>query len=252
MKYVAVSGGFDPVHIGHLRMFVRAKNLGDKLIVILNSDNFLLKKKGYIFMPFNERKELILGFSCVDEVVSSIDDDSTVCKTILSLKKDNKINVFANGGDRRNVEDIPEFSVCKDHQIEMIFGIGGDKIQSSSSLINKHKNYQEKRPWGSFENIYDPSFTKVKKICVNPNESLSLQYHKKRSEHWVVVRGEATVIKGKEKSIINAGDHIFIPQEVEHRLSNETTEVLEIIEIQVGDYFGEDDIVRLDDKYLRT
>ena len=89
--------------------------------------------------------------SHVDEVVSSIDDDSTVCKTILSLKKDNKINVFANGGDRRNVEDIPEFSVCKDHQIEMIFGIGGDKIQSSSSLINKHKNYQEKRPWGSLK-----------------------------------------------------------------------------------------------------
>tara|TARA_B100000989_G_C19458750_1_gene435259 strand:- start:333 stop:1091 length:759 start_codon:yes stop_codon:yes gene_type:complete len=251
MKYVAVSGGFDPVHIGHLRMFCRAKNLGDKLIVILNSDNFLLEKKGHIFMPFDERKELILGFSYVDEVVSSIDNDNTVCKTILSLKRDNKIDIFANGGDRKNEEDIPEFSVCNENNIEMIFGIGGDKIQSSSSLTNKYKNYVENRPWGSFENIYDPSFAKVKKICVNPNESLSLQYHKKRSEHWIVIKGKATVLKGKEKSILEKGNHIFIPQEVEHRLSNETSEIVELIEVQVGEYFGEDDIVRIEDKYLR-
>ena len=79
MKRIVVSGGFDPVHIGHLRMFERAKQLGDHLNVILNSDQFLLKKKGYKFMDFQERREIILGFECVDEVTESVDKDETVC-----------------------------------------------------------------------------------------------------------------------------------------------------------------------------
>ena len=102
MKTVVVSGGFDPVHIGHLQLFEEAKKLGDHLIVIVNSDKFLQEKKNFVFMPFNERKQIILGFSCVDEVIDSIDEDHTVRKTLQKLSSNRKIDIFANGGDRKN------------------------------------------------------------------------------------------------------------------------------------------------------
>ena len=87
MKKIVVSGGFDPVHIGHLELLEDAKKLGNHLTVILNSDRFLQQKKGFIFMPFEERKKILLGFSCVDKVVRSIDKDNTVCETLKSLRK---------------------------------------------------------------------------------------------------------------------------------------------------------------------
>ena len=149
---IVVSGGFDPVHIGHLRLFVQAKKFGDHLTVILNSDDFLLEKKGFLFMPFEERKEILLGFSAVDTVFKSIDEDNTVVKSIEKLAQENSIDVFANGGDRKNIEDIPEYEICRNHDIEMIFDIGGDKIQSSSNLVYPFR-YKEERPWGKFENL---------------------------------------------------------------------------------------------------
>ena len=134
MKTVVVSGGFDPVHIGHLQLFEEAKKLGDHLIVIVNSDKFLEEKKNFVFMPLIERKQIILGFSCVDEVIDSIDEDHTVRKTLQKLSTNRKIDIFANGGDRKNLEDIPEYEICKKNKIEMIFDVGGGKIQSSSDL----------------------------------------------------------------------------------------------------------------------
>ncbi len=134
-KVVAVSGGFDPVHIGHLRMFERAKKLGTTLVVILNNDNWLRKKKGHAFMPENERKELIEGFRAVDKVVITAHPenptDMSVCDALRKIKPD----IFANGGDRK-VDNVPEVAVCEEVGTEMVFGIGeGGKIQSSSWLI---------------------------------------------------------------------------------------------------------------------
>ncbi len=134
-KIVAVSGGFDPVHIGHIRMFRDAAKLG-KLVVILNTDDFLLRKKGYVFMPLDERREIIESIKYVDSTVVSVDEDDSVCKTLETLKPD----VFANGGDRASRSDIRETEICKKLGIEMIFGIGGDKVQSSSELAKKDKN----------------------------------------------------------------------------------------------------------------
>ena len=82
MKKIVVSGGFDPVHVGHLELLQEAKKLGDHLTVILNSDRFLKEKKGFIFMPFRERKKILLGFNCVDKVINCIDNDATVCETL--------------------------------------------------------------------------------------------------------------------------------------------------------------------------
>jgi D-beta-D-heptose 7-phosphate kinase/D-beta-D-heptose 1-phosphate adenosyltransferase len=135
MTTVAVSGGFDPVHIGHIRYFKAAKKLGDKLVLILNSDRFLKNKKGYIFMPFKERKEILENIKYIDKIIPCIDKDQTVCKTLRKLKPD----IFANGGDRNAKNVISEKKICKEVGIKMVFGIGGKKIQSSSWLVKQIK-----------------------------------------------------------------------------------------------------------------
>lgn len=132
---VAVSGGFDPVHIGHLRMFQEAKRLGDELLVIVNDDNFLTRKKGRPFMTLEDRMEIIAGFACVDQVVAAVDEDDTVCASLEHYRP----HIFANGGDRTSA-NVPEKEVCERCNIEMVWGIGGGKIRSSSELI---KNSQQ-------------------------------------------------------------------------------------------------------------
>ena len=138
-KTVAVSGGFDPVHVGHVRLFSEARELGDRLVVILNNDNWLTKKKGHVFMPEKERKEVIEAFEAVDEVIVSFhsedSEDMSVCEELKKIKPD----IFANGGDRTK-KNIPEIPVCKAIGCEMIFSVGkGGKIQSSSWLVEKYK-----------------------------------------------------------------------------------------------------------------
>ena len=124
--------GFDPVQPGHLDLFCAAKALGDKLVVILNSDEFLISKKGYYFIPSLEREVLVHGYSWVDAVVLSRDINMTACKTLTWLKPD----VFANGGDRTS-DNIPESEVCKQLGIEMVFNVGGRKVASSSGYMDR-------------------------------------------------------------------------------------------------------------------
>ena len=127
---ICVSGGFDPVHIGHLRMIQEASQYG-QVIVIVNSDEWLMRKKGYIFMPFKERCEILQGFACVDETVSVDDTDNTVCEALRRLKP----TYFANGGDRKT-DNTPEMEVCKEVGIRLLWNMGGGKIQSSSTLVS--------------------------------------------------------------------------------------------------------------------
>ena len=132
-KRIAVSGGFDPVHVGHVRMIQAAAKFGD-VIVICNSDAWLKRKKGYFFMPFKERAEIIRAFKGVKDVVEADDDDGSVCESLKVLQPD----IFANGGDRFNT-NTPETQTCKKYDIEMLWGIGGGKIQSSSDLVENMK-----------------------------------------------------------------------------------------------------------------
>lgn len=131
---VTVSGGFDPLHIGHVRLFEEAKKLGDKLVIILNNDNWLMKKKGHVFMPEKERKEIIKALACVDKVVLTSHPrnpkDISVCAELRKIKP----HIFANGGDRKK-ENIPEVATCEEIGCKMIFNVGGKKIQSSSWLV---------------------------------------------------------------------------------------------------------------------
>ena len=137
-KIVIVSGGFDPIHIGHIRMIHEASKLG-KLIVILNNDAFLIRKKGRAFMPLEERKEILENIKGVDSVFVSIDEDDSVCKSLEAIKPD----IFANGGDRKDESEIREAEVCKRLGIEMVFNVGGGKIQSSSWLTKSNEPDKE-------------------------------------------------------------------------------------------------------------
>ena len=132
-KRIAVSGGFDPVHVGHVRMIQAAAQFGD-VIVICNSDAWLKRKKGYAFMPFKERAEILRAFKGVRDVVEANDDDGSVCESLKEIQPD----IFANGGDRFNT-NTPETLVCKKYDIEMLWGVGGGKIQSSSDLVANMK-----------------------------------------------------------------------------------------------------------------
>lgn len=129
MREVAVSGGFDPIHIGHIRYFKEARKLGDRLVVILNNDAFLIRKKGYVFMPLLERKAILESIIYVDEVIVAVDNDNTVNKTLELIKPD----IFANGGDRVKA-DPSEGRVCQEIGCKQVFGLG-EKIQSSSGLV---------------------------------------------------------------------------------------------------------------------
>ena len=136
---IVMSGGFDPIHKGHLRMFREASWLGHHVVVGLNSDEWLTRKKGKPFMNFEERKEIIEGFKYVNQVLPFDDSDDTAgdaIKQVCSLYRDFDVNIyFANGGDRGK-GNVPELDTCKDSNVVMLWGIGGGKIQSSSWLVN--------------------------------------------------------------------------------------------------------------------
>ena len=128
MKTVAISGYFDPIHVGHLEYIKEARKLGDKLIVIVNNNHQCILKKGKPFMDENDRVLITSCLKDVDDVFLSVDKDETVCKSLEQIKPD----IFANGGDRKNYE-IPESTICKKYNIQIIDGLG-EKIRSSSDL----------------------------------------------------------------------------------------------------------------------
>jgi len=142
MKRIIVSGGFDPVHVGHVRMIKECVKLADYVIVVINNDNWLNKKKGYAFMPELERKEIIEALSGVNEVILTShkpnDEDRSVCNALKQIKEkypNDKI-IFANGGDR-GANNIPEYVYCEENGIGLEFNVGGAKVQSSSELAKK-------------------------------------------------------------------------------------------------------------------
>lgn len=145
-KIVAVSGGFDPLHVGHVRMFREAKKLGDTLVVILNNDNWLKKKKGYAFMPDKERKELIGALECVDKVVLSKHPPNPKDMSISRELRNLRPHIFVNGGDRNKKDAAnPNSSLHKDIRtcerigIRIVYNVGkGGKVQSSSWLLSKY------------------------------------------------------------------------------------------------------------------
>lgn len=131
-KVVAVSGGFAPIEEGHINLFEGANKLG-RVVCILNTDEFLVRKHGQAFQPLAVRKKILEHIKEIDRVVISIDEDNTVCKTLEMLKPD----IFANGGDRKDEIDIPEAEVCRSLGIDMVFNVGGGKVSSSWDTVRR-------------------------------------------------------------------------------------------------------------------
>ncbi len=251
-RIVLVTGGFDPLHSGHIAYFKAAKELGDILIVGANSDEWLCRKKGQAFMPWPERAEIISNIVGVDRVINFDDTDGTANDAILKTRKifpNDKI-IFANGGDR-TVNNIPEMDIV-DENIEFIFSVGGDdKKNSSSWILQEWKAPKTERQWGYWRVLHEQGKeVKVKELTVDPGKMLSMQRHKDRSEHWFVAQGTATVFTVDRSTdvdllgVYNKFEHIHIRHGEWHQLCNEGTEPLKIIEIQYGDRCVEEDIER--------
>ena len=254
MKVVIVSGGFDPLHEGHINYLQEANALGDVLIVALNSDEWLIRKKGNFFLNFEQRNAIIKSLTVVNSVINFDDSDNTAIDAINKVKNlfifDNKLKIiFANGGDR--VEDnVPEIEYFKqDNSVEFMFEVGGaNKINSSSAILSNWHEVPVVRQWGTWSVLksYKDNKTKVKELTVAPGKSLSMQKHSGRNELWFVISGQGHILDETNNSRdLNTNAFITIPKNSWHKLVNSNTENLEILEIQYGDYCIEEDIKRV-------
>lgn len=254
--YALVSGGFDPLHLGHLKMFQDANTIADKVVVLVNGDEWLTRKKGKPFMPGEQRLEIIQNLECVHSAIlqQNGDDDSSsgAIRNFAIGHPDSKI-VFCNGGDRSDAKKIREEDVCNMYNIDLKFGIGGnEKIASSSELVNDFLINSVERPWGRYKELARGDGYQVKELIVDPGKSLSDQYHLHRSEHWVVLEGVGHIKQGGTRSIedreffIVEGESVYIRPTQTHKLTNPGEIPLRLVEIWAGDILSEDDIVRLD------
>ena len=252
MKIVLITGGFDPLHSGHIAYFKAAKTLGDMLIVGLNSDDWLVRKKGAAFMPWNERLCIINNLSMVDEVYTFDDEDGSAKHFIQQVRAhypDAEL-VFANGGDRTK-DNIPEMDVM-DSNLSFAFGVGGEnKMNSSSWILQEWKAPKTERQWGYYRVLHEDSpHVKLKELTVDPGKKLSMQRHQFRNEHWFVTEGTAIVNtldedgNVKMRNFVMKNMQIYINKNEWHQLVNEKDTPLKVIEIQFGEKCVEEDIER--------
>jgi len=251
MKIVLVTGGFDPLHSGHIAYFKAARTLGDMLIVGLNSDEWLIRKKGAAFMPWNERLCIVNNLAMVDEVFTFDDEDGSARHFIQQVRAHYPTAelVFANGGDRTQ-DNIPEMDVI-DSNLTFVFGIGGfNKANSSSWILQEWKAPKTERPWGYYRILHDVPGMKVKELTVDPGKSLSMQRHWIRSEYWIVQEGTAVVNSQTPNGYtlppktLNKYDEYHVPTLEWHQLTNPLSVPLRIVEIQYGERCVEEDIER--------
>ena len=243
-RVVLVTGGFDPLHSGHIDYFKAAKRLGDILVVGVNSDSWLRRKKGREFMPSYERVQIIENLKMVDHCILFNDTEDHAIEAIRNVKTmyPNSTIIFANGGDR-TADNIPEMS---EPDVTFEFGVGGtDKKNSSSWILDEWKAPKTIRPWGYYRVLHEVQGTKVKELTIEPGQSLTLQRHFDRSEHWHVAEGMCTVEdENGYGTILSRHGHSDIPAETWHKLSNPYEKPCKIVEIQYGIACDEDDIER--------
>jgi cytidyltransferase-like protein len=249
MRISIVSGGFDPLHSGHLAYLEAAKKLGNELWVCLNSDEWLTAKKGKAFMCFKERKAILQALRYVDKVISFDDSDGSCSKGLefIAFQNPEAKLIFCNGGDR-NSNNIPERIIPG---IEFAFGVGGEnKENSSSSILKSWHTYEEQRSWGKFSTLLTKNSCKVKELVVSPKQGMSFQRHLHRSEVWFILEGACKVYfqskKDKKARLINlsSGDIFEVPIFAKHQIVNDTNNECVIIEIQHGKRVDELDIER--------
>jgi D-beta-D-heptose 7-phosphate kinase/D-beta-D-heptose 1-phosphate adenosyltransferase len=256
---VLVTGGFDPLHSGHIAYFEEARQLGDTLIVGLNSDAWLRRKKGKAFMPVEERGAIVDALGCVDKVIGfdeeyDADNSSAMfIKDMLEYNPKAKI-IFANGGDRKTGM-IPEVSIINS-RLMFAQSVGGDNKKNSSSWILKDWEAPKvEREWGHYRELYIGDGFAVKELVINPKSSLSMQRHKHRSETWNLVSGTAHILTSQRstpddphKQNLVPANPIDIPSGVWHKGVNDSDSPAHIVEVWKGpsEMLREDDIERHD------
>lgn len=250
-KLVLVTGGFDPLHSGHISYFKSAATLGDRLVVGVNSDEWLKRKKGAAFMPFYERALIVENLNMVDQVIAFDDSDNTAVDAIhqMLVRFPTHQIIFANGGDRTQ-NNIPEMAINSD-RVDFLFGIGGaDKKNSSSWILQEWKAPKIHRPWGYYRVLHDVPNMKVKELTVEPGQSLSMQRHRERAEYWIVSSGQCVVCSQTENKYqlppvtLKKHNEFKIPVMGWHQLTNPFNEPCQLVEIQYGTNCIEDDIER--------
>ena len=253
--YAIVSGGFDPIHPGHIEMFREAKNFAYNIVVLANSDAWLVKKKGRSFMTEEHRVIVLESIVHIDEVYLQTADYKDMSSSVAIKDLVDKIRsenseatiCFCNGGDRKDEESIREASVCNELGVDLVFGVGGDEKQASSSdLLEAYSTTVVERPWGMYRVLGSTPDYVIKELILEPGKSISLQYHKHRAEHWVVLSGVGEVQINNEHTVISKNKVVHVEPLQIHQVTNTGHIPLRIVEVWTGEFLAEDDIVRLD------
>ena len=246
MKVVLCTGGFDPVHSGHISYFEAARDLGDVLVIGLNSDDWLTRKKGRPFMSWQERYSIISKLKSVSYVIYFDDSDGSATdaiRKVLEMFPDDEI-IFANGGDRTD-KNIPEMDAIDSPLVSFKFGVGGEDKRNSSSWILENWQYDRtNRVWGFYDVLRNYDNVKIKELVVDPGRCLSYQRHQYRNELWFVREGMAGVVIDNRYELFSPNETIIINANQWHQLSNPGKDPLSVIEIQYGEKCEEDDIER--------
>jgi len=251
MSIVLVTGGFDPIHSGHIEYIRKARELG-RVIVGVNSDEWLTRKKGQPFMSIDERLSIMGNLKDVLCAIRFDDADGSAKDAISKVREmfPKETIIFANGGDR-TVENIPEMDTDVD-DVQFIFGVGGEnKMNSSSWILQEWKSPKTERPWGYYRVLHEVEGMKVKELTVMPGQSLSMQKHQSRNEYWIVSEGQCIVNSRLDNGYalpaktLNVHDEFKVNKNEWHQLTNPFATPCRIVEIQYGEKCIEEDIERI-------